>query len=174
MVRCAFLALILTMMAPASFAQLDSGGGPIQVSGENSEVRERRKEVMVSGNVDIVQGEARLRADRVTLNYTGSGDARTGGIGGGFGDISSMLAEGEVFYITPELKARADRGVYDAASETIIMTGEVVLARGEDIATGCELNLNIPENHTTLTGCDGRVRIIIIPSEENTEEVADD
>lgn len=171
MSRFACLAGLALLMTGAASAQLDSGGGPIQVSAENSEVREKQKEVIVSGNVDIVQGEARLRADRVTLNYTGTGDSeRSAGIGGGFGDVSSMTAVGEVFYVTPDLKARADRGVYDAASETIIMTGEVVLARGEDVAVGCELNLNIPQGQTTLTGCDGRVRIVIMPAGDEAED----
>lgn len=166
MVRSLGAAAAFTLLAGAANAQLTSGGGPIQVSSDNSEVRERQQEVIVTGNVDIVQGNARLRADRVTLNYESTGEGRSSGIGGGFGDITSMTAEGEVFYVTPDLKARGDRGVYQAANETIVMTGEVILSRGEDIARGCELNLDIAAGRSTLTGCNGRVQMVIIPTED--------
>lgn len=169
MVRFLSAAAALTILASPAMAQLASEGGPIQVSSDNSEVRERQRQVVVSGNVDIVQGEARLRADRVTLYYASNGGGdRSAGIGGGFGDITSMTAEGEVFYVTPDLKARGDKGIYEAADETIVMTGEVILSRGEDIARGCELNLDIAAGRSTLTGCNGRVQMVIIPTGDET------
>ncbi len=167
MFRLCALAWAVAMIAAPASAQLSGGGGPVQVNADYSEVRERQQEVRVTGNVDIVQGEARLRADSVTLHYTGDDSAdRSSGIGGGFGDITSMTAEGEVFYVTPDLKARGDKGVYTADTETITMTGDVILARGEDIARGCELFLDIAAGRSTLKGCNGRVQMVIIPSED--------
>lgn len=164
------------VLPPAAFAQLSSGGGPIRVNAAESSVLERERKVIVIGDVDIIQGEARLRADQVTLFYSGDGDARaTAGVGAGFGDIERMEAEGEVFYVTPEFKARGDQGNYEAATDTITLTGEVVLIRGCDVARGTQLVINVAEQTSTLSGGDGRgVQLIIETDEDQTGETPDD
>ena len=146
-------AIVSLMLAAPASAQLSGKGGPIQVSAERSEVLDRQKQVIITGNVDIVQADTALRADRVVLSYTGDGATRSSGIGGSFGDIKSMQATGKVFYLTPELKATGDTGFYDAVTETIKLDGkEVILKRGEDIATGKCLVMNLKEGRTDLYG----------------------
>lgn len=159
------------LLASPAGAQLSSEGGPIRVNADSSQILERDRRVLVIGNVDIIQGDARLRADTVTLFY-GSNGAGGAGIGGSFGEIERMRAEGDVFYVTPDLKARGDVGTYDAQSDTITLTGqEVVLIRCEDVARGTELVINVAAGQTTLKGgdrSDGRVSILLFP--EGSEE----
>lgn len=143
----------LALAAPAE-AQLSRQGGRIQVGADQLDVAERDNTAVYIGNVDVVQGDARLRADRLTINFKGSDDGREAGVGGGFGDLSDMLAEGEVFYITPELRARGDRGVYTASTDTVVLTGNVIVSRGQDIAKSECLTLNITAGQSTL-GCNG-------------------
>lgn len=164
------VAAMAATLAGGAAAQLSSEGGPIRVNADTSSVLERERRVVVVGNVDIVQGDARLRADEVTLFYSGrSDDDGSSGISGGFGDIESMRATGDVFYVTPDLKARGDVGVYDANSDIIRLTGEeVVLIRGEDVARGCQLELKVAEGRSNLKGCEGDgVQILIIPEGED-------
>ena len=80
------------------------------MNADNSSVYEREQRVVVIGNVDIIQGDARLRADKVTLTMPAGMAARQAGIGGGFGEIEKMFADGNVFYITPDLKATGNSG----------------------------------------------------------------
>lgn len=134
-------------------AQLSGKGGPIQVKAERSEVLDQKKQVIITGNVDIVQADTALRADKVVLTYTGGGATRTSGIGGSFGDIKSMRATGNVFYLTPDLKATGESGIYNAQKETIKLDGEeVILQRGEDFATGKCLIMNLKAGRTDLYG----------------------
>ena len=141
------------LMAAPAMAQLSGKGGPIQVKADRSEVLDRRKQVIITGNVDIVQADTALRADKVVLSYTGTSATRSGGIGGSFGDIKTMEATGNVFYLTPELKATGESGVYDAVNETIKLDGkEVILQRGEDFATGKCLVMNLKAGRTDLYG----------------------
>ena len=150
-----FVAMISAgvFLAAPAMAQLSGKGGPIQVKADRSEVLDTRKQVIITGNVDIVQADTALRADKVVLSYTGSGATRSGGIGGSFGDIKSMQATGNVFYLTPELKATGQTGVYDALNETVKLGGpEVILQRGEDFATGKCLVMNLKAGRTDLYG----------------------
>ena len=166
-----FIAVLFVGMflaAPAT-AQLSSQGGAIQVKADRSEVLDRKNQVIITGNVDIVQSDTALRADRVVLSYTGGGATRSSGIGGSFGDIKTMTATGNVFYLTPELKATGESGTYNAQTETIKLDGEeVILQRGEDFATGKCLIMNLKDGRTDLYGApcsdrqnDGRVVFVI-------------
>jgi len=152
---------------PGASGQLSDQGGPIRVSADRSSVMDREREVVMTGNVDIIQGDARLRADKVTLSY--SGDGAGSGVGGGFGDIRTMFAEGEVFYITPDLRARGDTGEYVAETERITLSGEVVLIRCNDVARGRQLIIDVAAGTSTLSGGDGRVGMFIEPSEDGSE-----
>lgn len=158
------LAALVALAAPA-VAQISSDGGPIYINSERTESLERERKVLLVGNVDIQQGDARLRADTVTMIFAErpAGSADTTGVGSGFGQIQTMVAEGNVFYITADMKAKGDRGVYDAASDVITMTGNVALMRERDVAEGAVLRVEIGNRRTTLDGGDGRTRMVIEP-----------
>ena len=154
--------------APAAHAQISSEGGPIYINSDRTESLERERKVLLVGNVDIQQGDARLRADKVTLVFAGKeGAASSDTLGGSFGQIQSMTAEGQVFYVTPDLKAKGDRGVYEAAVDTITMTGNVALMRGRDVAEGETLKLEIKNRRTTLDGGAGPARMMIDPDSQS-------
>ena len=154
-------ALAVSAIAAPAMAQISSEGGPIYIDSERTESLERERKVLLIGNVDIQQGTARLRADTVTIIFSGKTGGETAGVGSGFGQIQTMIAEGNVFYVTPEMKAKGDRGVYDAAVDTITMTGNVALMRERDVAEGQILKLEVGKRRTTLDGGTGRTRMVI-------------
>ncbi len=162
------LAAIMLAAAPAS-AQLSAQGGRIQVVSDRGEVLERENKAIYSGNVDVIQGDARLTADQITVNFTGAaGDE--GGIGSGLGDIRNIVAEGDVYYVTPDLRARGDKGTYDANADSITLEGGVVVQRGEDVAEGDQLVLSISEGRTVLGGGGGRQRTVFTPPQGDESE----
>lgn len=158
----------LAAFAMPAMAQISSEGGPIYINSERTESLERERKVLLVGNVDIQQGDARLRADRVTMMFAEkpAGTSQSTSVGGGFGQVQTMIAEGNVFYITADMKAKGDRGVYDAASDVITMTGNVALLRERDVAEGAVLRVEIGNRRTTLDGGDGRTRMVIDPDNQ--------
>ena len=120
--KAAGAALVLALMGAPSFAQISSEGGPIYINSARTESLENERKVILAGNVDIQQGTARLRADTVTIRFTGKPRGGGTSIVGGFGQVENIVAEGNVYYVTPELKAKGDRGVYELATDTITMT----------------------------------------------------
>ncbi|KCZ52312.1 LptA/OstA family protein [Hyphomonas pacifica] len=161
----------LTALTMPAAAQISSQGGPIYLNSERTESLERERKVLLIGNVDIQQGDARLRADTVTLIFAeraAGQETSAGGLGGGFGQIQTMLAEGNVFYITPEMKAKGDRGSYDASRDTITMTGNIALMRERDVAEGEVLTVEVGKRRTTLDGGNGRTRMVIDPENKSS------
>lgn len=151
------------MGAPA-FAQISSEGGPIYINSSRTESLENERRVILAGNVDIQQGTARLRADTVTIRFSSRPAGAGTSIVGGFGEVENIVAEGNVYYVTPELKAKGDRGVYELATDTITMTGNVALMRERDVAEGETLRMEVKNRRTTLEGGSGRTRMVIDPS----------
>lgn len=160
----AFVAAALA--APTAHAQLSEGGGPVSYSADNLEYFDGERRLVLIGDVDIVQNDARLRADRITLFFSQSTAASEGQQGLGSGDIQRMIAEGEVYYVRPAQSARGNRAVYEVANDTVTFTGNVVVASDENVIRGETLSLNIGNRRTVIRPqSGGRVRGVFVPSE---------
>lgn len=160
----AVLGLALVSAFPA-VAQISSEGGPIYINSSRTESIQNERKVVLIGDVDIQQGTARLRANTVTIRFLeNSSTTQTNTVAGGFGQVDTIVAEGNVYYVTPELKAKGDRGVYELATDTITMTGNVALMRDRDVAEGQTLRMEVKNRRTTLEGGSGRTRMVIEPS----------
>ncbi len=166
LLKAAGAALCLALLGAPALAQISSEGGPIYINSSRTESLENERKVLLVGNVDIQQGTARLRADTVTIRFLSkpAGAAAGSSIVGGFGQVENIVAEGNVYYVTPELKAKGDRGVYELATDTITMTGKVALMRERDVAEGETLRMEVKNRRTTLEGGSGRTRMVIDPS----------
>ena len=79
-------------------------------------------------------------------------------------------AEGEVFYVTPKQTVRGDRATYDYASNTIVVTGNVIAIQGQDVARGDRMVVNTKTNDVRMesstkgAGKKNRVRAVVYPS----------
>ncbi len=168
-----FLA-VLAQALPAQ-AQLSEGGGPVSYSANSLEYFDAERRLVLTGDVDIVQNDARLRSDRLTMFFSGSsagpaappaeGQPTQQAAGLGSGDIERMVAEGEVYYVRPQQSARGNRAVYDIASDSVTFTGNVVVASSENVIRGDTMVLQVGTRRTTIrpTG-GGRVRGVFVPS----------
>lgn len=161
----AAISALAVMASGTAIAQVSGEGGPIRVNADRSEVLDKERKVILIDNVDITQGTARLRADIVTIEYGATGNTTTPGLGSNFGDIRTLTARGNVFYVTPDLKANGALGVYVASTDTITLTGDIVLVRGEDVAKGERLVMELGAGKTTLDGGDSQVNMVIVPGE---------
>lgn len=149
--------------SPAA-AQLASGGGPISYSADNLEYFDTERRLVLTGDVDVVQGDARLRSDTLTLYFApGSGGAGPSGVGSG--DIERMIAEGQVYYVRPQQQARGNRAVYETSSDSVTFTGNVVVASDSNVLRGERLVMQISSGRASLSpGGNGRVQGVLRPS----------
>jgi lipopolysaccharide export system protein LptA len=163
----AFIAALA--IAPVAHAQLSEGGGPVSYSADNLEYFDGERRLVLTGDVDVVQGDARLRSDRLTLFFAPAaagaapaGDAGAGGLGSG--DIQRMIAEGEVFYVRPAQSARGNRAVYETRNDSVVFTGNVVVAGEDSVVRGETLTLQISNRRTIIRPARGeRVQGVFTP-----------
>ena len=141
-------AIALSLLSGPALAQQASGGGgndssaPVDIAADQSEVINSQCKTIFRGNVEVLQDKARMRASMMTVynrrKAPGGGGSKPPGPGGNndCGDVDRVEAEGNVFYVTPEQTVRGDHAVYDYASDTIVVTGDVVAVQGQDVARG--------------------------------------
>lgn len=156
----------VAFQAAPAHAQLSSGGGPVSYSADNLEYFDGERRLVLTGDVDIVQNDARLRANSVTLYFSASTAPNAqSGQGLASGDIERMIADGEVYYLRPQQSARGNRAVYDVAQDSVTFSGNVVIASDENVIRGDTLVMHISQRQTVIQPQGGgRVRGVFVPS----------
>ncbi|MEP3073769.1 LptA/OstA family protein [Maricaulis sp.] len=165
------LVLAPTALTSASLAQIGDSRLPLDIEADHSELFNPENRAVWTGNVNVVQGTSSLRADRIEVFF--DGQSTGSGPTGNLGNIERIVATGNVFYTTPEQRARGDRGVYLLAEETITLTGDVVITQGEDVFTATRFVTDLVTGNSSFgeAGDGARVRMVIHP--RGNEEAAD-
>ncbi len=115
---------------------------PVSFEADRIELQDRQNRVVLSGGVQIRQGDMQLTAERTTIAYDDSG-ALT---------ISRVDATGGVVVTRGDERASGSAGIYDFNRKVIILTGGVVLRRGGDNLNGGRLVIDL---NTGLSSVDG-------------------
>jgi lipopolysaccharide export system protein LptA len=138
------------------------GDAPVEVAADEIEGLNSQGLLIYRGNVEAVQNTSRLRCSVLRIQF-----ARRAG-GQGFGDAERYICEGPVWYVTPREVARGANAVFEVASNTITMTGDVVLRQDQNVATGDKLTVNTVTNDSRLEANrpgsgPNRVRSVLYP-----------
>lgn len=150
------------LTAGAAQAQLDPRA-PLDITADASEVINSQCLSSWSGAVEALQGRTRLRADQVRIYNVKRGD--------GCGANDRLEATGQVYFVTPERTVRADSAVYQFASETITLTGGVIVVQGKSVVRGDRMVINTRTGQANMTSAvkgrskAGRVRGVFYPNE---------
>jgi lipopolysaccharide export system protein LptA len=171
--RAIAASLVLALLGAASpaLAQLSEQGGPVSYSADTLEYFDAERRLVLTGDVDLIQADARLRADRLTLYFAPAAASAAPSPGAapglGSGDIQRMIAEGEVYFVRPTQSARGNRAVYDTAQGDVTFTGNVVVASADNVIRGETMVLRIDTRQTTIRPAPGeRVRGVLVQQSE--------
>jgi lipopolysaccharide export system protein LptA len=115
---------------------------PVNYAADRIELQDRQQRVVLSGNVDISQGDLRLRAGRTTVAYTDAGSLK----------IQRLDATGGVVVTRGNETARGDVAVYDFNRRIITLAGGVALNRGGDTLNGGRLVIDLASGVSSVDG----------------------
>lgn len=146
--------------APA-FGQINKQGGPIEVGADKAEAMTDQGRYIYTKNVVVTQGDARLKTDKLTIvcSVTPSPNAAAGGRAStqACDEMQSLVAEGSVYYLTPDGKIRGDKAVYDYAAKIITVTGDVILSRDDgSVVNGTQLVYEVDAGKAVMTSSNGK------------------
>ena len=159
--RCATilpLAALLALALPlgGALAQQIAFGGmrgdtsaPVEITADALTVDQSTGQATFSGNVVIGQGDMRLSAGQVLVEYGATNS-----------DISVLRASGGVTLVSANEAAEARDAVYTLAASTVVLTGDVLLTQGKNVMAGESLTVNLTTGTGTMAG---RVRTVLQP-----------
>lgn len=119
-----------------------NSGAPVNYEADRIELQDKNKRVILSGNVDISQGDLKMRAGRTTVAYTDGGGVK----------IQRIDATGGVVVSRGNETARGDVAIYDFNRRLITMVGDVALRRGSDTLNGGRLVMDLNSGVSSIDG----------------------
>lgn len=141
------LSCMLPITAQAQFSK--NNDAPIQADADD--VTNSAGVTILSGQVDVRQGETRILSDVMRIHGGATG------VGSATNDISKIEATGNFYYLTPDQEVRGNNGVYTKESDSFTVTGDVILLQGENVVTGDTLIYNLTTEEARVVGtCKGR------------------
>lgn len=159
--------------APVNAAppNLVGGSGPITIDADRLEVLDKDKKAVFTGNVVAMRGDMTVRSSTMTVFYdadlAGGATANTPAAAASSNkNVRRIEMTGKVLFVQRDQQATGDGAVYERASETLVLTGNVVLTQCQNVVTGPRLVVNLRTNQAQVEGAPGaRVRSILVPGD---------
>lgn len=195
---CAFaFAAVLLAAAPALAQQQASKGPPnalqgfsqnrdqpVHIEAATLEVRDKDKVATFSGDVRVKQGDTGLRSKSLLVFYEQDGDKAPGGAEktkamtaatpgpGGEQKIKRLEARGSVVVTQKEQTATGELGIFDMKTNTVTLTGNVVMTTGPNVLRGDKLIVDLASGVSRVESAKngtGRVQGLFLPGSAGPE-----
>jgi len=154
--------LMFSAIALPVQAQVFGGDEPIKVLAEKATYKGSL--TVLIGNVDVTQGTARIRSDKMDIYRAEAESDTTGSLK--LGAVRRIDARGNFRYTTPDNIVTGNRGVYERDKGIITVTGNVKVKQpGGNTATTDKLVYNVKTETIRFSGtcqgddCSGRPTI---------------
>ena len=123
---------------------------PISIQADSTVADINGETATYKGNVHVVQGDLKLRSDKLHIRAQK-------------GTISRIEADGNVVVASTQGEATGANAIYDVSKRIVTLTGKVVLTNGQNVMRGSQLVVNLASGQANLTS-NGRVEGLFVPS----------
>lgn len=163
---------------------------PVHIESATLEVRDKDKMATFSGDVRVKQGDTGMRSKTLVVFYEG-GESVTGASGGNKGAAKSMPAaqpgpggeqkikrleaHGAVVVTQKDQTATGELGVFDMKSNTVTLTGNVMMTQGKNVLRGDKLVVDLTSGVSRVESGKngtGRVQGLFLPGSQTPDAAA--
>ena len=140
---------------------------PMHIEAQRLELRDKDKVATFTGNVQVVQGDTTLKCKMLVVYYDqnntpGAVKASTPGPQGSQ-QIRRLEAKGGVIVTQRDQVATGDNGTFDVSSNTVTLSGNVVVNQGPNVTRGERLVVDLTTGVSRVEAGTGPVRMLIQP-----------
>ena len=150
-------------------------GQPVKIEAARLEVRDKDKVATFSGNVKVVQGDTTMHCKVLVVFYEKKDEGGPAGSQpgapmpaaapgpAGSSQINRLEAKGNVVVTQKDQTATGDTGLFDMKSNTVTMTGNVLVSQGQNVLRGERLvvDLTTGVSRVDAGASNGPVRMLI-------------
>jgi lipopolysaccharide export system protein LptA len=150
MIRRLVIPALLLLAGPASAQAVGAlknhdNDAPVDVSSDRLEVQDKANRAILTGNVQVKQGNLTIASPRMTALYL---PAKTGGDP----QLQRLDASGGVTLTSPSETARSSFAIYDLNRRIVTMVGGVTLVRGANTVRGGRMVYDLNSGRATMDG----------------------
>jgi lipopolysaccharide export system protein LptA len=147
---------------------------PVRIESNSLEVRDKIRQATFSGDVKLTQGDTTLKCKTLVVFYEDTaGPSKKATTPAPQGappqaqknssqQIKRAEAKGDVFVVQKDQTASGENGVFDLKSNTVTMTGNVVVTQGQTVMRGEKMVVDLTTGITNVTS-KGRVEFLTNP-----------
>lgn len=132
------IALLLVFLAAPT--------APLDIRADRMELTQQSGELRFEGNIVATQADFSLRCQRLLARYQKDGA------------LASLRAEGAVRVTAEGLQASAAVATYEAKSETLVLTGDPTVKRGQDTLSGKKITFWPQAGRMVVDQARGRIQ----------------
>ncbi len=129
---------------------------PVEITADSLDVNQTDGSATFEGNVVIGQGEMRLSAAKVVVEYGEDAEGNT--------EIKRLIATGGVTLVSADEAAEANSATYSVTDATISLTGSVLVTQGPTAMSGDAMVINLETGNGTI---EGNVRTLLNTGSDN-------
>jgi lipopolysaccharide export system protein LptA len=150
---------------------------PVHIEAATLEVRDKDKVATFSGDVHVKQGDTTMLCKTLVVLYEQEdghgGKSKKKGMKaatpgpGGEQKIKRLEARGNVVVTQKDQTATGELGIFDMPSNTVTLTGNVMMTQGQNVLRGDKLVVNLTSGVSRVESAKGglgRVEGLFIPS----------
>ena len=145
---------------------------PYEILADELQVFDNEKYAVLTGNVSVRQESSLMKTPYLKVFYSGQGTAGGGADSGAAGDnqgIRRLEARQGVYVESGTQIATGDQADYNAETEVIELSGNVVLQDDGNVIKGEKLTINLRTGESRVTSPGQRIRMLLKPNSGNTQ-----
>jgi LPS export ABC transporter protein LptC len=131
---------------------------PVDIEADHLEANDTSKVAIFRGDVRVRQGAFLMRTPELQAHYTGeaglgdvAGTESTEKPKGEAAQLARIEAKGKVIVTSKDGQTvTGDRAVFDAKTNTVTMSGDVVLTQGQNVVKGTRLVINMTSGESKI------------------------
>ncbi|WP_438990191.1 LptA/OstA family protein [Lentibacter sp.] len=116
-------------------------GAPVEISADSMDINQNTGSAVLVGNVLIGQGEMRISASSVSIQYNSDRS-----------QIAQLKASGSVTLVSGEDAAEAAQAEYNVESGMILLSGNVLLVQGQTAITADKMRVDTNSGTAKMEG----------------------
>jgi len=156
--------------APKPSGLSKSSKEPIAIEADALEVFDKEQRAIYTGNVIVTQGDTVMKAKKMVIFYDKPAE-KAGAAAPTSPDADTSIrrveADGNVVIIDKDQIATGDNGIYENATDTVTLTGNVALSKGQNVTKGSKLVYNLGTGVANVdAGATGRVSSSFVSSDK--------
>ncbi len=138
---------------------------PMHIEALKLEVRDKEKIATFTGNVQVVQGDTTMKCKVLVVYYDNAnapGTIKSAAPGpSGSQQIRRLEAKGDVIVTQKDQVATGDNGEFDVKTNTVTLSGNVVVNQGPNVTRGDRLVVDLTTGVSRVEAGTGPVRMLI-------------